>query len=101
VAYQKVYAPQLSRELILRKDGSNIYVLSLNIAVLVDFATFFNFLIWILFDLPNQIAIKTSIPIFGKESALVFFLQRVRNRIFQHLSIKLLKNVHVFPNSHK
>jgi len=101
VAYQKVYAPQLSRELILRKDSSSIYVLSLNIAVLMEFATFFNFLIWILFDLPNQIAIKTSIPVFGKESASVSFLQKVRNRIFQHMSIKLLKNVRTFPNSHK
>ena len=100
VAYQKVYAPQLSRELILNRDSSNLYVFAINSAVLVDFATLFNFFIWMLFDLPSQFSIKTSIAILGKTSPIVYFLLKVRNRIFQHLSIKLLKHFKLFSNPH-
>ena len=100
VAFQKVYAPQLSRELILKRDSSNSYVRFLNIAVLMDFVTFFNFLIWLFFDLPNQIALKTSIAAFGKNSVVVLFLLKVRNRIFQHLSVKILKHARKFSNKY-
>ena len=101
VAFQKVYAPQLSRELILRRDSSVFYVSALNIAILLDFATFFNFLMWLLFDLPNQIAIKISIFAFGKNSGIANFLQKVRNRIFQHVTVRILKHSRLFSNSYK
>ena len=101
VAFQKVYAPQLSRELILRRDSSIFYVIALNIAILLDFATFFNFLMWLLFDLPNQIAIKFSIFVFGRDSGVVILLQKVRNRIFQHVTVRILKHSRLFSNSYK
>jgi len=101
VAYQKVYAPQLSRELILKPDSSNFYVFAVNITVLADIVTLFNFLIWLFFDLPNQIAIKTLIAVFGKNSVRVLFLLKVRNRIFQHLSVKILKHIRKFSNTDK
>jgi len=101
VAFQKVYAPRLSRELILRRDSSVFYVTVLNIAILLDFATFFNFLMWLLFDLPNQIAIKFSIFAFGRDSGVVILLQKVRNRIFQHVTVRILKHSHLFSNSYK
>lgn len=91
VAYQKSYAPQLSREFVVRRDCSKLYLFFLNVTVLFDFATFFNFLIWLFFDLPNQIVIKTSILAFGNDSLAVTFLWKVRNRLYQHLSIKLLE----------
>ena len=99
VAYQKAYAPELSRELIIKKGCSNLYLLALNIAVLLDFSTFFNFLIWFLFDLPNKIAIKLSIIAFGKNSIIVTILQKIRNRIFQHLGVRILKVTGFFSNS--
>lgn len=101
IAFQKVYAPQLSRELILKRDSSVFYVIALNIAILLDFVIFFNFSMWLLFNFPNQIAIKISIIAFGRDSSVVTFLQKVRNRIFQHLSVKLLEQSYLFSNSYK
>lgn len=101
VAFQKVYAPQLSRELILRRDSSVFYVSVLNIAVLLDFSTFFNFLMWLLFDLPNQMSIKISIFALGRDSGLVNLLQKVRNRIFQHVTVRILRHSRLFSNSYK
>jgi hypothetical protein len=100
IAYQKVYAPQLSRELIVKQDSNNLYVFAVNFAVLLDFETLFNFLIWLLFDLPNQLLIKLSVFLFGRNSLVVVFLQKIRNRIYQHLSVKILKYTNVFPKSH-
>ncbi len=99
VAFQKVYAPQLSKELIEKRDSNVLYVAILNVAVLLDFVTFFNFLIWLLFDLPNQTAIKFSIAVFGKHSGVVHLLQKIRNRIFQHLTVKILRHSGLFSNS--
>jgi len=101
VAFQKVYAPQLSRELILNRDSSLFYVTALNIAILLDFATFFNFLLWILFDFPNQLAIRVSIIAFGKNSGAVKILQKIRNRIFQHFTVRILRHSRLFSNSYK
>ncbi len=101
VAFQKVYAPQLSRELILSRDSSVFYVSALNMAILLDFATFFNFLMWLLFDLPNQIAIRISTIAFGQNSEAVAFLQKVRNRIFQHVTVRILRRSRLFSNSYK
>jgi hypothetical protein len=98
LAYQKAYAPELSRELILKEHCSNLYLLALNITVLTDFSTFINFLIWSFFDLPNKIAIKMSMVVFGETSNMVRVLQRIRNRIFQHLGVRLLKVTSVFSN---
>jgi hypothetical protein len=101
VAFQKVYAPQLSRQLISKHNPSSLYVSALNIAILLDSATFFNFLIWFLFDFPNQTAIRFSIPTFGPDSAVTNFLRKIRNRIFQHLTVRILKHSHLFSNSYK
>lgn len=98
VAFQAVFQPRLSREFILNRDSSLLYVWALNFAILLDFSTFFNFLVWFLFDLPNEIAIKISINIFGRNSAKVIFLLRVRNRIFQHLTVRILKHSRLFSN---
>jgi len=101
VAFQAIFQPRLSREFILNRDSSSLYVWALNFAILLDFSTFFNFLIWLLFGLPNEIAIKISISVFGSNSAIVILLQRVRNRIFQHLTVRILKHAHLCINSHR
>ena len=101
IAFQKVYAPQLSRELILDKHSSSFYVISLNIAILLDFVTFFNFLIWFLFDFPNQLAIRVSVISLGKNSVVVNLLLKIRNRIFQHLTVRILRHSRLFSNSYK
>jgi len=101
VAFQKVYAPQLTRELIENRNSSVLYVAMLNVAILLDLPTFFNFLIWLLFDFPNQIAINVSISIFGKNSGVVNLLQRVRNRIFQHLTVRIFKHLRLFSNTYR
>lgn len=98
VAYQKVYAPQLSRELIVDRASNFLYLCTLNIVILLDFATFFNFLIWIFFDLPNQLCIRIAILLFGKDSLPVKLCKRIRNRIFQHLTVRILKYSRLFPN---
>jgi hypothetical protein len=100
VAFQKVYAPQLSRELILKHDSSAFYIAALNIAILLDFATFFNFLIWILFDLPNKIEIRVATLFFGENSKVVYLLQKIRNRIFQHFTVRILKHSRLFSNTY-
>jgi hypothetical protein len=91
VAFQKVYSPNLSREFIEKRDSSVPYVVMLNSAILLDSATFFNFLVWLLFDFPNQMAIKISIAIFGKHSRVINFLQKIRNRIFQYFGVRILQ----------
>jgi hypothetical protein len=96
VAFQTVYEPCLSRELILKRDSSVLYVCALHFAILLDFSTFFNFLIWLFFNLPNQIAIKVAFVILGKNSLAVNLLKKVRNRIFQHLTVRILKQSHLF-----
>lgn len=101
VAFQKVYAPQLSRHLIRNRYSSFFYVATLNVLILLDFATFFNFLIWLLFDFPNQIAIKISIAIFGQHSNVVNLLQKIRNRIFQHLTVRILRHSRLFSNTYR
>ena len=101
VAFQKVYAPQLSRELIIKQNSSVLYVSMLNVAILLDFATFFNFLMWLLFDFPNQIAIKISIAIFGKHSGVVNLLQKIRSRIFQHITVRILRHSRLFSNTYR
>jgi hypothetical protein len=101
VAFQKVYAPQLTRELIENRNSSVLYVAMLNVAILLDLPTFFNFLIWLLFDFPNQIAINVSISIFGKNSGVVNLLQKVRNRIFQHLTVRIFKHLRLFSNTYR
>jgi hypothetical protein len=101
VAFQKVYAPQLSRELIEKRNSNVLYVAMLNVTILLDFATFFNFLMWLLFDFPNQIAIKISITIFGKHSGVVNLLLKFRNRIFQHLTVRILSYSRLFSNTYK
>jgi hypothetical protein len=101
IAFQKVYAPQLSRELILNRDASHFYVIALNIAILLDFVTFFNFLLWFLFDFPNQLAIRVSIIALGKSSGVVKLLLKIRNRIFQHLTVRILRHSRLFSNSYK
>lgn len=98
VAYQKVYAPQLSRELIVNRNSSFLYLCALNVVILLDFATFFNFLIWVLFDLPNQFCIKIAVLLFGKESLPVKLCKKIRNRIFQHLTVRILRHSRLFPN---
>lgn len=98
VAYQKVYAPQLSRELIVNRNSSRLYLCALNTVILLDFATFFNFLIWLFFDLPNQLCIGISVLLFGSGSFPVKFFKKIRNRIFQHLTVRILKHSHLFPN---
>jgi hypothetical protein len=101
VAFQKVYAPQLTRELIENRNSGVLYVAMLNVAILLDLPTFFNFLIWLLFDFPNQIAINVSISIFGKNSGVVNLLQKVRNRIFQHLTVRIFKHLRLFSNTYR
>jgi hypothetical protein len=98
VAFQEVYKPHLSREFILKRDSSLLYVCILNVAILFDFSTFFNFLVWILFDLPNEIAIRISISFFGRNSKIVKLLLQVRNRIFQHLTVRILKYSRLFQD---
>jgi hypothetical protein len=93
VAFQKVYAPWLSREFISNQDSNVLYIGALNIAILLDFSVFFNFVIWLLFDFPNQIAVRISICIFGKKSVITIFLMKIRNRIFQHLSVGILRHL--------
>lgn len=100
-AFQKVYAPQLSRELILNKNSNYFYIIALNIAILLDFVTFFNFLLWLLFDFPNQLAIRVSIIALGKNSGVVKLLLKIRNRIFQHLTVRILRHSRLFSNSYK
>jgi len=101
VAFQKVYAPQLTRELILNRNSSVLYVVVLNASILLDFATFFNFLIWFFFDFPNKIAIGVSNVIFGEDSSVSNLLQKIRNRIFQHLTVRILKHSGFFSNTYR
>jgi hypothetical protein len=101
VAFQKVYAPQLTRELILRRNSSFFYVSALNVAILLDFVTFINFFMWLIFDIPNQLLIKASIFTFGKNSGVAILLLKVRNRIFQHITVRILKYSRLFSNSYK
>jgi hypothetical protein len=98
VAFQEVYKPNLSREFILKRDSSLLYVCALNTAILLDFSIFFNFLVWALFDLPNEFTTRLCIAFFGKNSRIVILLLRVRNRIFQHLTVRILKHSRLFPN---
>lgn len=47
IAFQTVYEPCISREFILKRDSSVFYVCALHLAILLDFSTCFNFLIWL------------------------------------------------------
>ena len=38
---------------------------------------------------------------YGKNSVIVKFLQKVRNRIFQHLTVRILRDSHLFSDSYK
>jgi hypothetical protein len=100
IAFQEVFQPRLSREFILNRDSSFLYVSALNFAILLDFSTFFNFLVWALFDLPNEIAIRLSIKFLGVDSRIVKLLLKVRNRILQHMTVRILKHSRLFSNSY-